>query len=92
MQMSAGFAVSAVGVPRSILLGAMNADEQLNAVVIALFVLAGVIAVTTVIYWRLTRPDPLSSAQRRTAVPDSSELDQSAEPVGEAWKSDKTTP
>lgn len=40
-----------------VLLADLNADAQLNAVVIGLFVLAAVVALTTVVYWRLTRPD-----------------------------------
>ena len=36
---------------------ALSADAQLNAVVIALFALAAVITVTTIVYWRLTRPE-----------------------------------
>lgn len=42
-----------------ILLAENNADSQLTLVVAALFILAGVIAVATVIYWRLTRPEKI---------------------------------
>ena len=44
----------------------VSADAQLNAVVIALFALAVVIAVTTIVYWRLTRPE--KQPERRDAA------------------------
>lgn len=47
-----------------ILAAERSADNRLNLVVAGLFLLAGIITITTVAYWRLTRPDRVSGGDR----------------------------
>ncbi len=49
-----------------------DASQRLSMVIIGLLVLAAVIAVATVVFWRLTRPDPTAAepAIRWVTAPD----------------------
>lgn len=65
-----------------------DASQRLSYVIIGLVVLAVVIAVVTIVFWRLTRPEPVAADAGIRWVPDPA---AAASPTGSAAAVDPST-